>query len=476
MQVEAAPLTHTRIAKFYVPLAMSWVFMALESPICTSVVSRLPKPDSPQAILNTAAFQILMAIALFNESTIIDLLSTSTTLSKNHNDFALLSKFVWFLVAFTACLHAFMVLTPFYWVVTRDIMGVPYAVAKTARLGLALMIPWAPSIAWRRYRQGLLIRFHKTRMVGFGTAVRVSTVTTVNLILFLTTHLPAIQIVGTALICSVFSEAMFAHFASRSVVREHLSQTSKPENAPTATDLVSEPIEASESYSVVGNLEVQEDNSQHPLTLAKLVAFHMPLSMTTMVTLIVSPLVSTFLSKSPHPVLSLAAWQVAFSLLWLFRTITFALPEVVITLQKNEQTARKLLDFAIRIGAGTSVVALVVAATRLDVWFFTHVFESTQSAAEYAHLAFFAAAPLGLINAMQSYVRGMLTAHHMNVSRFAAIIVGLFTLVIALWIGLYSPWHGVLSCALALNVSLVAELAVLVWFWRARLRLSLQAV
>ena len=39
----------------------------------------------------------------------------------------------------------------------------------------------------------------------------------------------------------------------------------------------------------------------------------------------------------------------------MFRTITFALPEVVITLYKDEQTARKLRDFCIKIGLSSSL-------------------------------------------------------------------------------------------------------------------------
>ncbi len=442
--------------------------MALESPICVSVVSRLPSPE-----LNTAAFNILMAIALFIETPIIDLLSTSTTLSKNHHDFALLSRFVWYLVLTVAVGHAIFVLTPFYWVVTRGIMGVPLEVAQHARLGLGLMILWAPSIAWRRYRQGLLIRFHHTRMVGFGTLVRVSSVTLINLTLYLYSNLSGVQIVGIALVSSVCAEALFAQFSSRSVVRKYLSSDVavvddvKVEEAPGGA------MELADVMSPVGNLEPIEENQDDrdpPLTFRKLLSFHSPLVLTTMVTLIGSPLVSTFLSKSPDPVLSLAAWQVAFSVLWLFRTITFALPEVVITLYKDDQSARKLRDFCVWIGFATSAIALFVAGSRLDIWVFTYILKASPVTANTAHLAFFAAAPLGFINAMQSYVRGMLTAHHLNVSRFAAVIVGIVALIAGLWIGLHTPWSGVLASAIAFNFALICELSVLVYFWRTARR------
>ncbi|MEA2554003.1 MAG: hypothetical protein QOJ65_2179 [Fimbriimonadaceae bacterium] len=459
----ATPLTHARIAKFYIPLALSWIFMAIESPVCVGVLSRLPAAE-----LNTAAFNILMSLALFIESPVIDLLSTSTTLSKNYQDFAVLSRFVWILMLGVAVAHALIVLTPLYYVVTLHVMGVPNEVAHTARLGLALMIPWAPSIAWRRYRQGLLIRYHRTRMVGFGTLVRVSTIITSSTILYFATKMPGIMIVATALICSVFAEALFAQWASRDVVRELAVSPAPFETEAPATD----PLDLAQAPSPVGDLERLPKGGNGDLTMRKLTAFHWPLTLTTMVVLIGGPVVSAFLSKAPDPVLALASWQVAFSLLWLFRTVTFALPEVVITLYKDEASARKLRDFCMRVGLVASGIAMTAALLKLDVWFFTNVYHSTPRTAEMAHLAFLAASPLGLINAMQSYVRGMLTAHHLNVARFTAVAIGMATMVASLALGLLTPWRGVLSGAVAMNVALVAELAVLVWSWRRGKRLQ----
>ncbi len=457
--------------------------MALESPVCVGVISRLPAAE-----LNTAAFNILMSIALFMESSIIDLLSTSTTLAKNPKDFALLSRFVWALVIGTGVLHALVVLTPLYYVITQHVMGVPLEVAQKARLGLALMVTWAPAIGWRRYRQGLLIRFHRTRMVGFGTAVRVSTVTLVNLVLYFATKLPGVMIVAIALCSAVLAEAIFAQFSSRDAVREHLSDSADSvlreagqgslvrdghATGHITDDVAGDPMDLANACSPLDFPNVREvefeksrnSPQREGLTLKRLIAFHLPLTMTTMVALSGGPIVSAFLSKAPNPVLSLASWQVAFSLLWLFRTITFALPEVVITLYKDDQSAKKLRSFCIRVGLLTSGVALAASLLRVDVWFFEHIFSCTSETANLAHLAFFAAAPLGLVNAMQSYVRGMLTANHMNVARFTAVIVGLVTLIGGLSLGLLTPWRGVLSGAVALNVSLVAELAVLAWCW-----------
>lgn len=440
--------------------------MAVESPVCVSVLSRLASPE-----LNTAAFNILMSVAIFIESPVIDLLSTSTTLARNRRDFAVLSRFVWIMMLTTAFAHGLLVLTPLYFLVSRHVMGIPEEVAHTARLGLALMLLWSPAIGWRRYRQGLLIRYHRTRMVGFGTAVRVSSITLVNLALYFTTRLPGIQIVAIALVTAVVAEALFIHWASRGVVREHLSQDSPPpdhEPSAKATEAEGAPMDLQPAVSPVGSMKRRALPSlrSKALDMRMLTAFHTPLVMTTMVTLLGGPVVSAFLSKAPDPVLALASWQVAFSLLWLFRTITFALPEVVITLYRDEQTAKKLRQFCINIGLATTGIGVLAALLKVDVWFFRHVYESTPQTADTAHLAFLAASPMALLTALQSYIRGMLTSHHMNVARFAAVTVGFGSLIGALALGLLTPWRGVLSGAIAMDVAMVAELGVLAYSWR----------
>ena len=52
------------------------------------------------------------------------------------------------------------------------LMGVPAAVAEHVQPGLAVMVLWTAAIGWRRFLQGILIRFGQSRAVGYGTAVR----------------------------------------------------------------------------------------------------------------------------------------------------------------------------------------------------------------------------------------------------------------------------------------------------------------
>lgn len=50
-------------------------------------------------------------------------------------------------------------------------MGVPEHIAAAARSAMAIMILWSAAIGWRRFYQGILIRYGETRRVSYGTLV-----------------------------------------------------------------------------------------------------------------------------------------------------------------------------------------------------------------------------------------------------------------------------------------------------------------
>jgi hypothetical protein len=423
-------LTHRQILRFYSPLAISWIFMAIEAPISISVISRLSNAE-----VNTAAFLIMMSLAIWIESPVIDLLSTSTTLAKSRHSYTVLSRFVWWLIAAVTLVHGAIAFTPLYVLVTETTLGVPHEVAEAARPGMMVLLLWSAFIGWRRYLQGILIRFGRTRLVGLGTAVRVSTMAVSSLTLFLATSLPSITIAAVALMLSVAAEALFAHWASRDVISDNL--VGKDEGA--------------------GGGE---------LDMARLAKFHLPLTATTMVMLMGGPVVSAALSRTPDAVLSLAGWQVGATLLFLMRTVVFALPEAVITLYRDAATARTLSRFCAGVGAAASGVVLLLAATQADTAFFLRVLQAEPDVAQVAHIAFLAGCLTPFVGALQSYVRGMLTAHHLTASRLLAVLASMAVLIAGLWAGLQLSIPGVVVAGLALTVALLAELGILTWFWR----------
>jgi hypothetical protein len=422
------PLTSRRILRFFYPLALSWLFMALEGPVSVSMISRLAEPK-----INTAAFLVLMSLSLWIESPVIDLLSTSTTLAKSRQSYLQIRRFVFYVMVWVTVLHAAIVLTPIYDLVTHNLLRLPEAVRQAARPALAIMIPWSACIGWRRYLQGILIRYGQTRWVGAGTFVRMAVMSVSAISLALTVRISSVEIAAIALMASVAAEAAFAHWASRPVLRAHFLK----------------------------------DNDEPELSMRRLCQFHFPLTLTTMVMFIAQPMVSAALAQSPDKVLAMASWQVAFTVMWMLRAAVYALPEVVITLAKDAQSQEAMRKFCLRTGLYSSGLLLLLWLSGLAHWVFRNVVGAEPDTAQMATFAFGLGALLPLIGAIQSYLRGLLTLQHLTSSRLYAIGVSISVMAAALYLGTALQWPGVVTAASALTISLLAELGILYAFVRA---------
>ncbi|HEY5572580.1 MAG TPA: hypothetical protein VIK64_06135, partial [Anaerolineales bacterium] len=144
-----------RIVHTWWPLAASWLLMGAELPALSAVVARLANPE-----INLAAYGgVVFPLALIIESPIIMLLAASTALSKDWNSYRKLYRFMMVSGAGLTVLHILVAFTPLYYVVVETILGAPQEIVEPARTGLMIMTPWTWSIAYRRFHQGVLIRF-----------------------------------------------------------------------------------------------------------------------------------------------------------------------------------------------------------------------------------------------------------------------------------------------------------------------------
>lgn len=419
-----------RILRFYSPLAASWIFMALESPVCVGLISRMP-----DAKVNTAAFFVVMAIAIFIESPVIDLLTTSTALTRSPKDYRVLMSFVWVLMGAVTLVHGLLVFTPLYGLVTEGLLGLPVEVAEASQVPLQILLLWSAFIGWRRTLQGLLIRHGQTRLVGVGTAVRVTTLVATAFGMAAFAPMPSLEITAWALLASVAAESAFVHWASRPTIRPHFTFA-------------------------------QPESEHDPeLTWGKLLAFHMPLTGTTLVMMCAAPLVAGALARAPDAILATAGWQVAMSLVWLTRTVVFAIPEVVIALHRDGMPRRSLRVFSLRVGGAMSALAGLLWLTGGSYAFFTGVLSARSDIAREADLAVLVCLLLPFLGALQNYFKGMLAVFHVTGVRLVAIGASVATLFALLQVGLTLQLPGVVVAGVALTIGQVVEALVLGVAW-----------
>jgi len=287
------PLSYRRILNTWWPLAASWLLMGVELPILSAVMARLPNPA-----INLAAYGgIVFPLALIIESPIIMLLAASTALSKDDASYQLIRRFMLVSAVLLTGLHILIAFTPLYYFVAEQLLGAPEVIVEPGRIGLMLMTPWTASIAYRRFNQGVLIRYNHSKKVGIGTVVRLSADLIVLLIGYSIGSIQGIVVATCAISAGVISEAVYSGFAVRPVVKNQVQKM--------------EPIKPA-------------------LNMSGFLSFYFPLVLVSLLTLLVLPFGSAALSRMPVALASLAVWPVLSGLTFMFRSIGVAYNEVVL--------------------------------------------------------------------------------------------------------------------------------------------------
>jgi hypothetical protein len=367
-----APLSYGRIARTWWPLAASWALMGLEGPMVAAVLARLADPK-----INLAAYGgIVFPLALVIEAPIIMLLAASTALSRDWQSYVLLRRFTHGLSAALTLLHLLIVATPLYYVVVEGLIGAPAAIVEPARVGLAIMIPWSWAIAYRRFNQGVLIRFGRSLMVGTGTLVRLAADTTVLTIGYLVGSIPGVVVASCAIMAGVFSEAAYAHISARPVVATRL-------RAATGT-------------------------TGRRLTFRSLLAFYVPLSLTSLLGLLIQPVGSAAMSRLPGALESLAVWPVVTGVSFLLRSPGFAYNEVVVALLDEPVAAARLRRFARMLSVASTGLLLVVLIPAVSALWFEGVVGLPPSLAVLAERSLWLALPLPAFSVLESWYQGLI--------------------------------------------------------------------
>jgi O-antigen/teichoic acid export membrane protein len=399
------------------------MFMSLETPIAMAILSR-----SDQPAVGAAGFLILMAVSIWIESPVIDLLSTSTAFARSRPDFLRVRRFTLAMMVWVTVAHGIVAFTPLYWFLARSALGLPEEVAQAVHLPLRIMLPWSALIGWRRFQQGLLIRSGNTRPIVLGTTLRLATIGLVGFGLFRLAGVPALESTAIALVCSVAVESLFVSWIVQPLVRERYSQTSDAAGVP----------------------------------LGHLLRFHLPLTATTMVSLTVTPLLGSALARMPDSVRSMAAWQVAITLVGIVRIIPFALPETVIALYDERRGLHALAWFSVLLASALTAVLGSAWVLGLDRHLFASILRVPSDLVPLARAGVAASILLPAIGVALGFFRGVLAAEHRSSSRLWAMLLGIAVLVVLLYaVAPRLGVAGVVAAAASLTVSQLIEAAAL---------------
>jgi len=424
--METTPLTQRRIFHTWWPLAASWLLMGIEGPAISAIIARLANPE-----ISLASYGgIIFPLSLIIESPIIMLLAASTALSKDWNSFVKIRRFMMITSALMTGFHLAAAFTPLYYVIVEQLLGVPQEIVEPARVGLMIMIPWTWSIAYRRFHQGMLIRFGHSRAVTTGTVIRLSADLTVLAIGYLIHDISGVIVASSAVIAGVMSEAIYVGIISQPVIHKELK--------------LIPPI-------------------QPVLTLRAFLAFYLPLVMTSLLTLLVQPIGSAAISRMPMAIESLATWSVVSGLVFMFRSFGIAYNEVVVALMDEFQAAKQLWKFAVSSMLTNSLIWLLILATPINRIWFADISALPDHLVRLAQTAIWLTLPLPVLSFLQSWYQGAILHSRKTRAITEAVVIYLLVIIITLIMGVIYGKETGLYIALASFV--FSTFIQTVWLW-----------
>jgi hypothetical protein len=299
---------------------------------------------------------------------------------------------------------------------------------EPARIGLAIMLPWTWTIAYRRFNQGVMIRFGHSRSVGAGTVVRLSAGMTVLLVGLAIGTIQGIVVATAAVAVGVTSEAIFAGRVVRPVLRNELA--SAPPVSP-------------------------------PLSYAAFFAFYIPLVLTALLSLLAQPIGSAAISRMPEPVSSLAVWAVVTGLVFMVRSLGIAFNEVVVALLDEPGSRLVLRRFTGILVVSTTGLLVLIAATPLSRFWFQGVSALPPDLAALARVGLWIALPLPALSALQSWYQGQIL--HSRRTRGISEAVVIFLVVDAAILIAGVLWGGAIGLYVGLTAMVMSMAAQTGW-------------
>jgi hypothetical protein len=415
-----------RVVSTWWPLALSWLLMAAEGPSLNAVVARLAEPE-----VNLAAFGgVIYPLALVIEAPIIMLLSASTALSKDWDSYRKLRRFMMWMGGVLTAVHVLVAFTPLYDVVVVGLIRPPAEIVEPARIGLMITVPWTWAIAYRRFKQGVLIRFGHSRAVGLGSFVRLGSDGIVLLVGYLIGTIPGVIVAASALVTGVVSEAVYAGLRARSVIENQVKE------AP--------PIE-------------------EPLTASAFIDFYTPLAMTSVFRLLAEPLSSAALSRMPRALDSLAVWSIVTGFIFLLRSIGVSFSEVVIALLDEPRSFRPLRRFMGFLTVAVTLLLLIVVATPLALVWFETVSGLRTDLALLSRRGLWLAVLMPAVAVLQSWYQGLIVHSRRTRGITEAVMIYLFVSGAILFGG--ALWARVAGLYVGLAAVSLGRILQTAWLW-----------
>ncbi len=418
-------LTHKKIFIFWLPLAATWLMMAVEGPFLAAVIARLAEPK-----YNLAAYGVAFSFALIIEAPVIMIMSASTALVKDSQSFYKLRNFTYALNAGITILMVIGLIPAIFYFIAEGLIGLPHEIARLTHIASIILLPWPATIGYRRFQQGILIRNNLTRRVAYGTIIRLFSMAVTALIMYNYFSVDGVTVGAAALTAGVTMEAIASKFMSLKII---------------------EKIK-----------KIQGKN----ISLRFIYNFYYPLALTSLIALGVYPIITFFVGRGRMPIESLAVIPVINSLVFIFRAVGLSYQEVGISLLgDNFEGFQKLKKFARFLGLSTISILSLIAFTPLSEFWFRTVSGLSIELSDFARFPLQLFVPIAVLSVWLSWQRSVLVKSGNTKPITWATVIEVLGTIIVLYLAIsYFDLIGAVAAIIALVMGRIGANVYLIFY------------
>jgi O-antigen/teichoic acid export membrane protein len=326
-------------------------------------------------------------------------------------------------------LHVLIAFTPLYYFIVRTILKAPEEVIAAARPGLILMLPWSGSIAFRRFRQGILVRFGHTKRMSFGTILRLIADLILVVLLTQVRGISGLVVATAAQGAAVFLEGAYIGIVAQPVIKKEL----KPNQGEKIIDWKS------------------------------FIRYYTPFMLNSIILILYNPMNSAAMGRLPFALASMATWPVVNGFAHMINNLGQACREVTLTYFRHEGVYPLVRKFCVIVGLISVGIVLVFAITPLFDWYLRVVVSLPEHLIEYAKNTLHILIPMGIIFSLSNMYTGVVSYNKKTFSLLTSTIAQLSIVFVGLAISI-AIWDGPGLYAVAV-VSLVSSAVQLSWLY-----------
>ena len=423
---EQKPVSLGKIFKTWLPLAATWMLMTGEGPLLAAFVARQLDPE-----LNLAAWSVVFPIVMILSAPGITLLSASTALVKDYESYMQIRRFVLWLIGAILALHGLLAFTPAFDFFMQRIIGAPPELLEPVRNGLRIMLPFSAALSYRRFVNGVLIRFGRANTVTIGAVVRLCINGSALLLCAWIGGVAGVVGAAVAITCAVIAEFIYATIMVNTILESDVRA------AP--------PVE-------------------QRLTFRSFMSFYLPLVLTTLIYVFVQPMIASALSRMPLPISSLAGWPVLYGLIMLVSSSSFAFIEVVVVMLDQPNAKKSLIRFTLVMAGCMVAIQLIFNATALANLWLVHVAALPADLIEGVRSTLWFAILIPALHAADSLFSGTLISSRRTRGITEAAIISLCMLGIVLATGVV--WGAFSGLRVGIAASFLGGLVRTLWLAR----------